>query len=116
MSERPDIELATTGPAAPPRTNGELAFDAPWQGRSFAVAVLLAEAGAFSWDDFQSELIQSIQAWERRAPKGATYRYWDRWQETLERLVARGTLSSWELSQHAEAVCARPHGWDHAHD
>ena len=33
----------------PPMANGEVIFDAPWQGRVFAMAVALSEQGVFVW-------------------------------------------------------------------
>ncbi len=53
-----DIE----GAAAPPRSNGELAFAAPWESRAFGMAVTLHEAGAFTWPQFQAALIARIAA------------------------------------------------------
>lgn len=43
-----------------PRSNGELVFDAPWQGRIFGLVVHLCEAGLFEWDDFKAHLIAEI--------------------------------------------------------
>ena len=39
-----DIE----GPAAPPRSNGELVFAEPWESRAFGMAVTLYEAGVLT--------------------------------------------------------------------
>jgi hypothetical protein len=63
-----------------PRTNGELLFDAPWQARAHALAVLAVEAAGCSWDDFRDELIAAIAGAEERP-------YWDSWVEALERFV-----------------------------
>lgn len=48
------------GAAALPRSNGELVFDAPWQGRLFGLVVHLCRAGAFEWDEFKEHLIAAI--------------------------------------------------------
>ena len=40
----PDVASADA-PAAPPRDNGELVFEAPWESRAFGVAVALHDAG-----------------------------------------------------------------------
>lgn len=45
-----------------PRSNGELVFDAPWQGRLFGLVVHLCQAGAFEWDEFKTHLIAAIEA------------------------------------------------------
>lgn len=49
-----------TGPAALPRSNGELIFDAPWQGRIFGLVVSLCKTGVFAWDEFKAHLIAVI--------------------------------------------------------
>jgi nitrile hydratase accessory protein len=60
----PVIDLAgfddPEGVAALPRSNGELVFDAPWQGRLFGLVVHLCRAGAFEWDEFKAHLIAAI--------------------------------------------------------
>ena len=38
------LAAADGGAAAPPRSNGELVFEAPWESRSFGMAVALSEA------------------------------------------------------------------------
>jgi hypothetical protein len=40
------------GVAEPPRKNGELVFEAAWEGRLFGVTMALHEAGAFAWEEF----------------------------------------------------------------
>lgn len=61
----PTIELECYddpgGLSALPRSNGELVFDAPWQGRLFALVVHLCQAGAFQWDEFKTHLIAAIE-------------------------------------------------------
>ena len=60
MTAPMDIE----GPAAPPRTNGELVFAEPWESRAFGMAVTLYEAGLFTWPQFQAALIARIAHWQ----------------------------------------------------
>lgn len=48
------------GAIALPRSNGELVFDAPWQGRLFGLVVHLCKSGAFEWDEFKVHLIAAI--------------------------------------------------------
>jgi hypothetical protein len=64
-----------------PRDNGTLVFDAPWQGRALALAVLVVERTGGQWDDFRDELIASIA----EAPDRP---YWESWVDALERIVA----------------------------
>ena len=49
---------------APPRRNGELIFNEPWEGRAFGMAVALSERGCYRWEEFRSRLIQTIGRWE----------------------------------------------------
>ncbi len=112
-----DATLPITGPAAPPRSNGELVFAAPWESRLFGMTLALIEGGAFGWGDFQQELVASIRAWESAAAPGAEYHYYERWQDALERLLARTAICSpMDLASRAEAFAARPPGHDHDHD
>ena len=73
-----------------PRRNGELVFDAPWQGRVFGMAVALSERGLFPWEEFRQALIREIAAAEAR---GGEFRYYDAWLAAFERVLAgRGVL------------------------
>ena len=110
MSE--ERELA--GPLAPPLANGELLFDAPWQGRVFGMARALADQGAFTWDEFRAELIAVIGAWDAQAEDASVYHYYDRFLHALEALlVKRGMLAAGELRAQVDLLEARPHGHDH---
>jgi hypothetical protein len=54
------------GEAGLPRKNGELVFDAPWEGRAFGLAVVLNEKGAYAWDDFRARLMDQVKTGARR--------------------------------------------------
>ena len=102
-------------PAGPPRLNGEMVFDEPWESRSFAMAAALVEGGCFGWDDFRDHLIAAVQRWE--AEPDGPYRYYERWQEALESIVAdRRIAAESEVAELAAAYAARPPGHDHDHD
>ena len=64
-----------------PRRNGELAFDAPWQSRVFALAAAVVEH-AFGGDrePFRRQLVKAIAAEPGRP-------YWESWTTALEALV-----------------------------
>lgn len=64
-----------------PRRNGELAFDAPWQGTVFALAAAVVDH-AFGGDrePFRQQLITAIAAEPARP-------YWESWTAALETLV-----------------------------
>lgn len=99
---------------APPRSNGELVFEAPWESRVFGVAAALRERGLFTWDEFRVHLIAEIADWERQHESGETYSYYARWQAALEHLLAEKRLcSTAELDARAHALAERPAGHDH---
>ena len=108
MSERP-----LEGAAAPPMTNGELDFEAPWQGRVFAMANALCDAGLFEWSEFQQSLIDEIA---RHQGDEEAYAYYERFQAALENLLQRKALvRPGQLERRTHAFAARPHGHDHSH-
>lgn len=108
-----DIE----GVAAPPRSNGELVFSAPWESRTFGMAMALYDAGAFVWDDFRDALVARISAWEADPPEGECYSYYQCWQAALEDvLAAKGLVSHDTLVARGADLAARPAGYDHGHD
>ena len=79
------------GPAALPRRNGELVFEAPWQGRALAMALAVVQRLGLPWSEFQQRLIADIGA-HPDAP------YYDCWLAALEELVLdRGVVSPAEL-------------------
>jgi len=115
VTQADDLADLEGSAAAPPRENGELVFDEPWQMRAFGVAADLVDAGHFSWRDFQHELIRAIGEWESTPEsERADWAYYDRWMVALERLVHRAELLvTDELDDRSAAYAARPHGHDH---
>ena len=116
-------ELA--GAAAPPMINGELAFDAPWQGRVFGMARGLAEHGVFEWDAFRARLIEEIASFDSALDRSAVesgvatpgFEYYEHFLRALESLlVDRSIIAPGELSARVRAFGERPHGYDHDHD
>ena len=106
--------LDDEGPAAPPRSNGELVFAEPWESRAFGMAVSLYEAGAFTWPRFQVALIARIAAWEAGPARGEPYNYYRLWLAALEDvLVSLRAVSPNELTARARALAQRPQGHDH---
>jgi hypothetical protein len=63
-----------------PRDNGALVFDAPWQGRALALAVLTVERTGHQWDDFREHLIACIDEEPERP-------YWETWVAALDRFL-----------------------------
>ncbi|GAA4572922.1 nitrile hydratase accessory protein [Planotetraspora kaengkrachanensis] len=105
--------LDTEGPAAPPRSNGELVFTEPWQSRAFGIAVALHEAGAFAWPRFQASLIERIAAWQAM-PGDQPWNYYRHWLGALEDVLAgSGTVLPGEVTERAHRLADRPAGHDH---
>lgn len=120
-----DVILADEqGPAAPPRSNGELVFEEPWESRAFGAAIAMARSGNYEWDTFREHLISEIGEWEDRNPidsageGGETWRYYERWLSALERLlIDRDILSAEEVDERAARVAQEAaHEHDHDHD
>jgi hypothetical protein len=63
-----------------PRSNGEPVFDAPWQGRALAMAILLVQRSGGRWDDFRRHLIAAIDDDPERP-------YWDSFAGALDAYV-----------------------------
>ena len=110
-------ELPADGPGAPPRSNGELVFAAPWEGRAFGLMVALTEQGVFTVSDFQGALIASIGRWEALERPVEEYHYYECWLGALEALVVEKTaVSTPEIEELTSAFLQRPAGHDHDHD
>jgi hypothetical protein len=80
------------GPEAPPRRNGEVVFEAPWQGRAFGLTAAVVQT-RFGGDRelFRQRLIEAIAADPERP-------YWESWVVALEAIVAHeGLVTADEL-------------------
>jgi nitrile hydratase accessory protein len=99
------------GDIALPRSNGELVFEAPWEGRAFGLAVALNERGVYEWRTFRDQLVAEIAEHEA---EGVESSYYERWLESLEELVlARGLVTREELEARTEeyATGGRENDW-----
>ena len=102
MSTEPSGKVTDMqGEIALPRSNGELVFAAPWEGRAFGIAVALNESGAYEWGDFQGRLAEEIAS----APQDEDASlYYERWLASLERLLLdQGMVSREELDARTAA-------------
>ena len=110
-------ELDPDGPAAPPRKNGELVFESPWESRLFGVTLTLCERGVFAWEEFRRLLVDEIARWDAGDHAPATWSYYTCWQAAFERLLtAKGICARAELEARVRELAARPAGHDHEHD
>ena len=83
---RPEVQRMA-GAAALPRANGELVFEAPWQGRVLGMALALVETRGLDWDDFRQRLIGAIAADPERP-------YYESWTAALTELVVDTGIAS----------------------
>lgn len=103
------ITPGTSGPAAPPRSNGELVIAEPWEGRAFGMAVTLAEGGLITWDGFRDRLVDRIAADPGRP-------YYASWLAALEDvLVGAGRIGADDVGTRAARLAHRPAGHGHGH-
>jgi nitrile hydratase accessory protein len=67
----------------------EPTFEAPWQARSFAIAVALSDyhEGEYSWQEFQKRLVDEIKATDVEDADSSESVYYEQWLRALERLV-----------------------------
>lgn len=113
-----------TGPEAPPRKNGELEFEEPWESRAFGLAVTLSKESVFDWEVFRQGLISEIGSWEEahRDASGeldsSEWSYYERWLASLERvLLDRQLISEDEIEARIERIAEeQAHEHDHEHD
>jgi hypothetical protein len=89
------------GAIAPPRVNGELVFDQPWQRRLFATTMALCDTGPVTYEQFRNTLIATIAA--------SSQPYWSSWQDAFERVLAdSGLCDSHDIAARAAAFKAHP--------
>ena len=108
--------LDAAGPAAPPRSNGELVFQAPWESRVFGLTLVLHRQGRFEWEEFRQRLITAIAEAEARIAAGeaSQFHYYTCWLEALRGLLAEQKLCApAALAEREDVLAARPAGHDH---
>jgi nitrile hydratase accessory protein len=116
MAADPSPEIANMdGEVALPRSNGELVFESPWEGRAFGIAVALNEQALYPWRSFRDALVDQIAADEAA---GEPTSYYERWLASLEALLLQqGLVSKEELDARTEeyATGERDDDWDPDH-
>jgi nitrile hydratase accessory protein len=108
------LPLDVSGPAAPPRSNGELVFAAPWESRAFGLAMALHDGGLFEWEAFRQQLIAAVA---RAEATGGEFSYYRCWLEALQVLLdGSGLVDLAAVEARAGELAGRPAGHDHRHD
>jgi nitrile hydratase accessory protein len=88
----PKPSIDADGPGAPPRRNGELIFQAPWEGRAFGLAVALRDGGMFPWETFRTRLIAAIAASDGRTAGADRPSYYENWLSALQEVLVESGL------------------------
>jgi nitrile hydratase accessory protein len=113
----PTLALDIEGPAAPPRSNGELVFAEPWEGRAFGLTMALVHGGTISYEEFRSALIERIGAEEVASPPEERFSYYRCWLQALEQVLGEaGLVSARDVGERSVAFAHRPTGHDHRHE
>ena len=106
MSEASENLADRAEAAGAPSANGELVFQAPWEGRVLSMAVCLSDSDQLAWESFRVRLIREID----EDPQSSYYvQFLNALQEAL---VGEGLLSEQEIEQRAKLLAEAPH--DHA--
>jgi nitrile hydratase accessory protein len=115
MPTTPDARIAImNGETALPRKNGELVFQAPWEGRAFGLAVALNDRKLYDWDEFRDRLVERIA---RGDAVGDPSTYYERWLGALEALLLdRGFVTRDELDARTASYASGERDDDHDHD
>jgi nitrile hydratase accessory protein len=104
MSELSTTERAVADLPSLPRKNGELVFEAPWEGRIFGLAVALHDREVYPWEEFRGRLIEEIG---RADAAGEASSYYERWLASFERLLLeRGLVSRDDLEARTAAIAS----------
>ena len=113
---RPVVELDVIGLAAPPRTNGELVFEAPWQGRAFGMVMTLCARNVIEWSRFREHLISEIALWDNAPNARPDWGYYSCWLVAAEKVLTENELlQKKEIEALFNTFTERPHGHDHQH-
>ncbi|MEM7209166.1 MAG: nitrile hydratase accessory protein [Pseudomonadota bacterium] len=64
-------------------------FAAPWQAKTFAMAVSLSQSGVFEWSEWADVLSLKINEFESNGGEVDADRYYELWHQTLETLVSQ---------------------------
>jgi nitrile hydratase accessory protein len=107
------LPLDIEGPAAPPRSNGELVFAAPWESRAFGLAMALHDGGLFDWESFRQQLIVAVA---RAEAVGDEFSYYRCWLEALQAVLeGEGLVDLATIEERTAELACRPVGHDHSH-
>jgi nitrile hydratase accessory protein len=84
VSSLADVDRALEAAAPLPRSNGELVFEEPWQGRALGMAVVALERAHVPWADFSRRLAAAVARHGYDPEEPAAAAYYAAWIEALE--------------------------------
>ena len=115
MTTKPDPQVAhMEGAEALPRKNGELVFEALWEGRVFGMAVGLNDQGVYPWRDFRDQLVAEVATDDS---SGTPSSYYERFLKAFEKLViAKGLVDPEELDARTQELAMTQGDEDHDHN
>jgi hypothetical protein len=91
VTQLPDIDTVLAETAPLPRSNGELVFDEPWQGRALGMGVVALERAGISLVEFSAFLAAAVARHGYDPDEPAATAYYAAWLDALEIcLVSRG--------------------------
>lgn len=70
-----------------PHDNGEPVFREAWEAQAFGMALLLYQAGVFSWTEWAAALAQEIKTAQGHGDPDLGDTYYRHWIHALERLI-----------------------------
>ena len=113
--ETPDKSITDLKISVLEKTHDAAVFTESWLAQVFAIAVILSEAGLFSWQEWSSEFSASIQSQQKKGDTDDGETYYLHWLETLEKMLSRKNLIEdadllKRISEWKEAYLKTPHG------
>ena len=88
-----DVDRALAASAPLPRSNGELVFEEPWQGRALGMAVVALERAGIPWADFSRQIAAAVQRHGYDPAEPAATAYYAAWLDALEATLRNAGVS-----------------------
>jgi nitrile hydratase accessory protein len=79
-----DVDRALAASAPLPRSNGELVFEEPWQGRALGMTVVALERAGIPWAEFSRHLAEAVRRHGYDPEEPAATAYYTAWLDALE--------------------------------